>query len=111
MGFGVEIDDFGTGRASITGLLKISPDRIKIDKELVVPILEHGPERQFVQMIAQIANALNMETIAEGVETLEHADLLRRMGINTLQGFAFSRPVSASDLEESLTNHEVRQVS
>ena len=99
-GFEVEIDDFGTGRASIVGLLKVTPDRLKIDRQLVMPILGRGPERRLVQMIVEIATILNIDVVAEGVETVEHAELLRKLQINTLQGYAFAKPLAISDLTD-----------
>lgn len=98
-GYEIEFDDFGTGRASILGLLNVAPDRLKIDRQLVAPIFGSGPERRIVQMIVEIGNMLNIEIIAEGVETLEHAELLRKLNVKTLQGYAFAKPLSANDLE------------
>ena len=94
LGIDIEIDDFGTGHTSIVSLLKLTPKRLKIDRQLVMPILTSPQERSLVRSIIEIAKSLGVETVAEGVETMEHAELLRRLGCDMLQGYAFARPLS-----------------
>ena len=102
LGIELEIDDFGTGYASIVSLTKIKPSRLKIDRQLVTPIVSSEPQRRLVQSIVDIGRSLDIEIVAEGVETMEHARLLREIGCNILQGFAFARPMPAEDLERLL---------
>lgn len=97
LGIDVEIDDFGTGHTSIISLLKIKPKRLKIDRQLVMPILNSHRERALVRSIIEIARSLGVGTIAEGVETQAHADILRDLGCDLLQGYAFSHPLSFED--------------
>jgi diguanylate cyclase (GGDEF)-like protein/PAS domain S-box-containing protein len=99
LGIEIEIDDFGTGHASIVGLMKLNPSRLKIDRALVKPIIEAAEQRKLVGSIIDIGHSLNIEVVAEGVETIQHAHILRDLGCDTLQGYAFARPVSASDFE------------
>jgi diguanylate cyclase (GGDEF)-like protein len=101
LGIDIEIDDFGTGHTSIVSLLKLKPKRLKIDRQLVMPILSSPQERSLVRSIIDIARSLGVETIAEGVETMQHAAMLREMGCDLLQGYAFSRPLSFSDFTEA----------
>ncbi|HTO33732.1 MAG TPA: EAL domain-containing protein [Pararhizobium sp.] len=98
LGIDIEIDDFGTGYASIVSLLKLTPRRLKIDRQLVLPILTSAKQRQLVASIIDIGVSLGIEVIAEGVETMEHARILRELGCYGLQGYAFARPMSANDL-------------
>jgi diguanylate cyclase (GGDEF)-like protein len=93
LGIDIEIDDFGTGHTSIVSLLKLRPKRLKIDRQLVMPILESRQELTLVRAIIDIAKSLGVETVAEGVETMQHAKVLRDMGCDLLQGYAFSRPL------------------
>ncbi|HCL64384.1 MAG TPA: diguanylate cyclase [Rhizobium sp.] len=93
-GIDIEIDDFGTGHTSIVSLLRLKPKRLKIDRQLVMPILNSPQERALVRSIVEIARSLGVETIAEGVETHEHAALLKILGCDQLQGFAFAKPLS-----------------
>jgi len=103
LGIDIEIDDFGTGHTSIVSLLKLKPKRLKIDRQLVQPIVNASQERALVSSIIEIARSLGVETVAEGVETAAHAALLRDLGCDILQGYAFSRPLSFDDFTAEAT--------
>ena len=111
LGIDVEIDDFGTGYASIVSLQKLRPKRLKIDRQLVDPILVDPAQRQLLASIVEIGKSMGIEVIAEGVETMEHAKILRDLGVDILQGFAFSRPLSMAALETFLTDKAWRKAS
>ncbi len=98
MGIDIEIDDFGSGHASIIGLVKLKPRRMKIDRQLVLPTTTSREQKRLLRSIIDIAKALNIEVIAEGVETLEHAKLLTRLGCDILQGYAIAYPAPAADM-------------
>ncbi len=93
MGIDIEIDDFGTAYASIVSLMHLLPTRLKIDRELILPVIESADQRELVHSIIHIGRTLGIGTVAEGVESMEHAEMLRIMGVDVLQGFAFSRPI------------------
>ncbi|MFP5077101.1 EAL domain-containing protein [Rhizobium sp. YIM 134829] len=97
LGIDIEIDDFGSGYASITSLLKLTPRRLKIDRKLVTPMLEAPRQRRLVSSIVEIGKTLGIEVIAEGVETTAHVQLLRTLGCDALQGYALARPMSADE--------------
>ncbi|MGD0564900.1 MAG: EAL domain-containing protein [Roseiarcus sp.] len=99
LGIDIEIDDFGTGYASIISLTKLKPRRLKIDRQLVTPIVHSDAQRRLVQSIVDIGRSLDIEIVAEGVETMEHARLLRELGCDILQGYAFAKPMASEDLE------------
>lgn len=105
LGIDIEIDDFGTGHASIVSLLKLKPKRLKIDRQLVMPILTAPRERALLRSIIEIAQSLGVETVAEGVETMRHAVMLRKLGCDFLQGYAFSRPISFDDFTQAARNN------
>ena len=111
LGIDVEIDDFGTGYASIVSLQKLRPKRLKIDRQLVNPILVDMAQRQLLTSIIEIGKSMGIEVVAEGVETMEHARILRDLGCDILQGYAFARPLSAHDLEIFLTQQSWRKAS
>lgn len=100
LGIDIEIDDFGTGHTSIVSLLKLKPKRLKIDRQLVMPILHSPQERALVRSIIDIARSLGVETVAEGVETMQHAAMLRDLGCDLLQGYAFARPLGFDDFTQ-----------
>lgn len=93
----IEIDDFGTGHASIISLLELSPKRLKIDRRLVQPLLESEAQQSLVRSLIDIGKVRDIETVAEGVETAAHAELLRQLGCHVLQGYAFAKPMAADD--------------
>ncbi|MBB4295179.1 MULTISPECIES: EAL domain-containing protein [Rhizobium] len=111
LGIDIEIDDFGTGHTSIVSLLKLKPKRLKIDRQLVQPIVSATQERALVSSIIEIARSLGVETVAEGVETAAHAELLRDLGCDILQGYAFSRPLSFDDFTAEATGTRWRLAS
>lgn len=111
LGIDIEIDDFGSGHASIVSLLRLKPARLKIDRELVTPIVDSPAQRQLVGSIIEIGRSLGIEVLAEGVETMEHARVLKRLGCNALQGHAFARAMSASDFKEFARARQLREAS
>ncbi len=98
LGVELEIDDFGSGRASIMSLLKIFPKRIKIDRQLVAPIVESRVHLDLVRAIVDIGVSQKISVIAEGVETAEHARILRDVGCEALQGYYFAAPMAEPSL-------------
>jgi EAL domain-containing protein (putative c-di-GMP-specific phosphodiesterase class I) len=102
LGIEIEIDDLGSGHASLLGLVELRPDRVKIDRQLVAPILQSVTRRRLVGSLVDIAKTLDIQVVAEGVETFEHADVLADLGVEFLQGYAFGRPEVAHDFEKRL---------
>jgi diguanylate cyclase (GGDEF)-like protein len=98
LGINIEIDDFGTGHASIVGLMRLSPQRLKIDRQIIAPITESPQQRQLVRSIIEIGRSLGIAVCAEGVETRAHVDILRDLGCDCLQGYFFGKPMPGSDL-------------
>lgn len=102
----IEIDDFGTGHASIVGLLNLKPTTLKIDRQLIEQVPDSQEQRILVKSIIQIARSLKIRVTAEGVETEEHARILRRLGCDTLQGYGLARPVGFEAATELLRSHK-----
>lgn len=99
IGFMVELDDFGTGHAAITSLLDLAVDRIKLDRTLIRDIENGGPGQTITRTLIHLAHELNIETLAEGVETQSQAKLLTGMGCTNHQGFLYARPMAGEELE------------
>jgi diguanylate cyclase (GGDEF)-like protein len=95
LGIAIELDDFGTGYASIISLINLSPRRLKIDRQLIKPVLTCESQQQLVRSIIDIGRSRGIESVAEGIETMEHAAVLRDLGCDFLQGYALARPMSA----------------
>jgi diguanylate cyclase (GGDEF)-like protein/PAS domain S-box-containing protein len=100
LGIDIEIDDFGTGYASIVSLMRLKPSRLKIDQQLIKPISESATQRQIVGAIVDIGRSLEIDVLGEGVETMQHAEILRALGCRVLQGHALAPPMSGDDLVE-----------
>lgn len=111
LGIGIEIDDFGSGHASIVGLLRLGPDRLKIDRQLIMPIVKSQKQRDLVRSIIEIGKSLGIKIVAEGVETLEHVNILRDLGCDVLQGYFFAEPMAASDIESFVKDQVWRKAS
>lgn len=106
LGCSIEIDDFGRSQASLLGVIALGPDRIKIDKRIILAMMESEANQLIVKSILKFAKALEVEVIAEGVETQAHADALRKLGCNFGQGYEFSVPLRFDALTEFLARAE-----
>lgn len=95
LGIEIEIDDFGTGHASIISLLKLSPNRLKIDRQFVQPLIDAPEDRRLLTAMIEIGKSMNIGIIAEGVETEEQAVILTALGCDILQGYGIGRPMAA----------------
>lgn len=108
-GIAIEIDDFGTGYASILSLIKLSPSRLKIDRQLVAPIVTSPAQRKLISSIVDIGRSYGIGIVAEGVETMEHAAILRDLGCQTLQGYALARPMSPDSFIDFARKHALQR--
>ncbi len=99
LGVRIALDDFGTGYSSLTTLKQLPIDILKIDLSFVKGIEFDSSDRVIVQTILNIARSLDMEAIAEGVETEMQAILLTQMGCRVFQGYLFGRPMAPEALE------------
>ncbi len=102
LGFQIDVDDFGSGHASINSVLKIEPHALKIDRNIVAPLGEHPRAEQTMGSILEFAKALGVAVIAEGVDSEAKALVLRRLGCDVLQGYFFSRPMPLPALIDRL---------
>jgi len=100
-GFVVELDDFGTGYSSMKALGSMDLDVMKIDMSLVQGE-EINSEKSLLKFSLQLAQMMQLKTVAEGVETEEQAARIRDLGGNVIQGYLFSKPMSESDFEQGL---------
>ncbi|MDF1606670.1 EAL domain-containing protein [Hoeflea sp. YIM 152468] len=110
-GIDIEIDDFGTGFASIISLIQVKPARLKIDRQLISPIVDTDGQRNLVASIIDIGQSLGIGVIAEGVETMDHAAILRDLGCDTLQGYALARPMTSDHLMDFVRAQSWRKVA
>jgi diguanylate cyclase (GGDEF)-like protein len=89
----IAIDDFGTGYSNLARLRSMPLDRVKLDPSLIADIAESEKARVVVQAVIQLIRGVDCEIVAEAVENVAQADILRAMGCHTVQGFIFAQPM------------------
>ncbi|MEH2520568.1 diguanylate cyclase (GGDEF)-like protein [Bradyrhizobium sp. AZCC 1610] len=99
LGIRIAMDDFGTGYSSLTYLQSFPFDKIKIDRSFVKNITEDSSSLTIVRAVAALANGMGMTATAEGVETAEQLHSIASEGCTEMQGFLFSRPLPAAEIE------------
>lgn len=102
MGFGLVLDDFGTGYSSLSYLDKYPVQKIKLDRGFVSRLPASREARAIVTAVLQMAEALNLRVVAEGIETSAQFEMLRDMGCKEFQGFFFSQPTTAEAIDQLL---------
>jgi EAL domain-containing protein (putative c-di-GMP-specific phosphodiesterase class I) len=98
IGVGFALDDFGTGYSSLSYLSALSVDTLKIDQSFVRDMMDDKGDKAIVHGIIALAKAFGRQTVAEGIETGEHYELLLYMGCEIGQGYGIARPMPAEDL-------------
>jgi diguanylate cyclase (GGDEF)-like protein len=98
IGVYLSIDDFGTGYSSLSYLRQLPARQLKIDRSFVKDLEESRDARAVVEAVVDLAHALELSVVAEGVETEGQREILVRLGCDELQGFLFARPMPANDL-------------
>jgi predicted signal transduction protein with EAL and GGDEF domain len=109
LGVRIAMDDFGTGYSSLTYLQCFPFDKIKIDRSFVKDITENSGSLNIVRAVAALARGMGMMATAEGVETREQLDQITSEGCTEMQGFLFSQPIPAREIERLfLSGYEAR---
>ncbi len=105
MGLQISIDDFGTGYSSLSYLKRYPVHTLKMDKSFIDHIADDEEDATFARMVIGIANTLNLDLIAEGVESEEQLQFLKREGCRYIQGYYFSRPLTPDKALEYMREH------
>ncbi|MBA3911246.1 MAG: diguanylate cyclase [Rhodobacter sp.] len=108
MGCGVDLDDFGTGNASITSIRHFALRRLKIDRSFVREVDTDRGQQRLVTAVLSLAEQLGLETLSEGVETQGEHAMLAQLGCGHVQGYVIARPLPAEDVTPWLIGHRHR---
>lgn len=108
LGAQVHLDDFGTGYSSLSQLARFPIDAIKLDQAFVRDIHKHSVSQSLVRAIVAVAQALNLQVIAEGVESQKEDAFLTKNGVNERQGYLFAKPMPAAVFERWLKRYQAR---
>ncbi len=103
LGVKLSLDDFGTGYSSLSYLKRFPFDKVKIDQSFVRDVTTSQSDAVLVKVIISMANGLGLKVIAEGVETEAQCEIMRTNGCDEIQGYFFSKPISAQAIEELFT--------
>ncbi len=107
MGIHLSLDDFGTGYSSLAYLKKFPLNTLKIDKAFVDDIEQSEQGRNMVATIITIAHNLEMQVVAEGVETNTQLNVLAELGCEQLQGYLYSKPLATNNFQKYLLSHQI----
>lgn len=107
-GFNISLDDFGTGYSSLHYLKNMPASSVKIDQSFVSELLNDERDMAIVKGAIDIASAIGLRVIAEGIDTKDQADCLEKLGCHKGQGFLFSKPLTATEFEYQLAPRETR---
>jgi diguanylate cyclase (GGDEF)-like protein/PAS domain S-box-containing protein len=105
LGVNLDIDDFGTGYSSLSRLQSFPVDTLKIDRAFISRIDTDLATHEIVRVIVMLAHGLHLKVVAEGVETQAQVDLLKDIGCELAQGYFYSKPAPADNIEQLLTNN------
>lgn len=110
LGIKISIDDFGTGYSSLSYLTRLPLDRIKIDRSFINGIPDDSDNVAITKTIIDLAKNLNLSVVAEGVETHEQLDFLKKRGCETIQGFYFSKPLPPAEISKALSSIKLKKI-
>jgi len=103
LGVQISLDDFGTGYSSLSYLKRFPVDKLKVDRSFIQDVNEKNCDTRLIEAIYSIAHSLEMEVVAEGVETEFQLSQLKKFGSSCIQGFLFSKPLKAKDMQTYMT--------
>ena len=109
-GFLVAVDDFGSGASSFEFIKSVDVDTLKIDRSLISSNYLDDKERVLLESVVFIAHRLQLNSVAEGVETMEQMGFLKTLGVNQIQGFIFSKPLTESEFIDTC-RHEAGNIA
>jgi EAL domain-containing protein (putative c-di-GMP-specific phosphodiesterase class I) len=108
LGCRIDLDDFGTGHASLASIRRFGVNRIKIDRSFVMKADKDPEQQRMISAILTMADRLGVETLAEGVETVGEHVILAQLGCDHVQGFGIARPMPVDQTMAWITDHTAK---
>ena len=110
LGFLIEMDDFGSGYSSLNMISTLPIDALKLDMQFIRNAFKERKDTRLLEVVIQLADSLEVPTIAEGVETAEQLLTLKAMGCDIVQGYYFARPLPPAEFEHFAAEKKEREV-
>jgi diguanylate cyclase (GGDEF)-like protein len=107
-GYRIDLDDFGTGHASLANIRRFAVDRIKIDRSFITRADEDPDQQRMINAIISMAEQMGIETLAEGIETMGEKSILSQLGCTHMQGYAIAHPMPFDQTLNWLEDHKTR---
>jgi len=108
LGCTIDLDDFGTGHASLSSIRRFAVSRIKIDRSFVMKLDRDPAQQRMINAILSMAERLDLDTVAEGVETLGEHAMLAQLGCGHVQGFGIARPMPFVQTLDWVRDHNAK---
>jgi diguanylate cyclase (GGDEF)-like protein len=108
LGCGIDLDDFGTGHASILNIRRFAVRRLKIDRSFVHAVDKDPEQQRIISAVQSLADRLGIDTLAEGVETPGEQSILAQLGCRHLQGYGIARPMNFDACQDWIRLHQTR---
>ncbi len=109
LGAEVHLDDFGTGYSSLSQLARVPINAIKLDQSFVRDVTSQQVSQSLVRAIVAVARALDLQVIAEGIETREELQFVQENGADIIQGYYYARPMPVAEFEHWLAHYKVKK--
>jgi EAL domain-containing protein (putative c-di-GMP-specific phosphodiesterase class I) len=111
LGYGLSLDDFGTGFSSLSHLRQLPVDTVKIDRSFIEDVTDNRGDRVMVAGIIELASHLDMRVLAEGVEEMAQLEVLDSLGCDEAQGYLIGRPMPAEQFVQLMSEWDVAAVA
>ncbi|MDO4541787.1 MAG: GGDEF domain-containing protein [Bacillota bacterium] len=103
-GIGFYLDDFGAGYSNFARVMHLPLECVKMDKSLFDEILENNKDKHILRVLVDLFHSIDMQVLAEGIETEEQLEMVKYLGVDKIQGFIYAKPMSSADLVEFYNN-------
>lgn len=109
-GYKISLDDFGVGYSSLNYIRKLPIDKLKIDKSFIMKITDNNKDKVLLDYILKLGHSLNLGVVAEGIETIDQYNLLKKMKCDYIQGFYYGKPMNTNEIENWIETNYIKTI-